>query len=86
LLEAMRAGLAIVASDTGGIPEIVEDDRSGSLVPPNDTASLAGAINRLLRNPEVAQRLSDEGRRRSKGFEWSSIAGEVLGIYNSLTH
>ena len=86
LLEAMRAGLPIVASDTGGIPEIVEDDRSGSLVPPNDTASLAGAINRLLRNPEVAQRLSNEGRRRSKRFEWSSIAGEVLGIYNSLTH
>lgn len=52
LLEAMAAGVAVVATRTGGIPEIVDDPRLGCLVPPSDPGSLAHAITGLLRRPE----------------------------------
>jgi glycosyltransferase involved in cell wall biosynthesis len=48
VLEAMRAGCAVVASDHGGAPEMIERDRSGLLVPPGDPAALADALARLL--------------------------------------
>jgi len=85
LIEAMRAGLPIVAADTGGVPEIVEDGRSGILVPPADAPALARATNRLLADPALAHKLVDEGRRRSARYQWSHLAGQVLDIYESLT-
>jgi 2-deoxystreptamine N-acetyl-D-glucosaminyltransferase/2-deoxystreptamine glucosyltransferase len=85
LLEAMRTGLAIVASDTGGIPEVIEDGRNGLLVPPDDVVGFARAVNRLLRDREFAQAMSNEGRRRSLRYEWSQLAGEVLNVYAPLT-
>jgi glycosyltransferase involved in cell wall biosynthesis len=48
LMEAMAAGLPVVATDVGGIPEIVEEGRTGTLVPPGDAAALSAAINGLL--------------------------------------
>ena len=65
LLEAMAAGLPIVASRVGGIPELLEDGRTGLLVPPQDPAALARAILRLLRDRDLAQRLSGAARLRA---------------------
>lgn len=85
LIEAMRAGLPVVAADTGGIPEIVEAGQSGILVPPADAPALARATNRLLADRTLAENLGNEGRRRSERYRWSDLAGEVLNIYESLT-
>lgn len=58
LLEAMAAGVPVVAASTGGIPEIVRDGSTGLLVPPGDPEALATAVLRLLADPELATRLT----------------------------
>ena len=62
LLEAMAAGLAVVASDTGGIPEIVEAPALGRLVPPSDPEALARAIAHLLTHPAERSAMGEVAR------------------------
>ena len=62
--EAMAAGLPVIASDTGGLAEVVERDRSGLLVPPEDPGALADAIDRLLVDRGLAARLGAAARER----------------------
>jgi len=64
LLEYMAAGRAIVATDVGGNPRLIEHGVHGLLVPPDDAQALAVAVARLLREPELALRLSRAARRR----------------------
>jgi glycosyltransferase involved in cell wall biosynthesis len=64
LMEAMSAGLAVVASDLSGIPELVEHGRTGLLVPPGDPQALADALRRLADDAALRERLGREGRRR----------------------
>ena len=62
ILEAMALSRPVVASAVGGIPEMIEDGRTGILVPPHDPAALAAALTRLLTNHEEAARLGAAGR------------------------
>jgi len=63
LLEALSVGRPVVATDCGGIPEIIRDEETGLLVPPGDPESLANSILRLMNDPALADRLGQEGRR-----------------------
>jgi glycosyltransferase involved in cell wall biosynthesis len=65
ILEAMAAGLPVVASAVGGVPEVV-DDTTGALVPPGDPAALASALVRLVADPGLRERLGNAGRRRAE--------------------
>jgi L-malate glycosyltransferase len=67
LLEAMAAGLPIVASRAGGVPEAIEHERSGILVPPGDDRALAAGIVRLIERPGVATRLAAAARHGAQG-------------------
>jgi len=62
LLEAMAAGVPVVATNVGGIPEIVSDQESALLVPPRDVPAMSAAIQRILDEPDFAQRLVDRSR------------------------
>lgn len=64
LMEAMSCGLPVVASDLSGIPELVENERSGLLVPPGDAAAIAAALRRLAGSPELRARLGQAARAR----------------------
>lgn len=65
VLEAMQRGLAIVASDVGGIPEAITDGETGLLVPPNDEAALARALRRTLLDADLRRRLGETARLRA---------------------
>jgi alpha-maltose-1-phosphate synthase len=81
-LEAMACGTAVVASAVGGIPEVVADGTTGLLVPPEDDAALADAINALIRDPARAERLAAAGRTRAVGeFGWDRIAAQTADLY-----
>ena len=64
ILEAMAASLPIVATEVGGIPELVKDGENGLLVAPGDPAALALAIQRLADHPEESGRMGGRGRER----------------------
>ena len=75
LLESMAAGVAVIATRVGGNIEVVEDEISGLLVPPSDSAALVSATSRLLEDPGMALRLGQAGLRRVS--EIYSISGSV---------
>ncbi len=64
LLEAMAARVPVVATEVGGIPEAVDDNRTGLLVPPDDPEALSASLRELLLRPELRERLAETGRRR----------------------
>jgi len=82
-LEAMAAGKAVIASRTGGVPEIVTDGETGLLVAPGDAGALAGALRRLAGDGALRERLEAGGRERVKGFAWEAVAGSYRQIYES---
>lgn len=82
LVEAMHAGLPIVASDTGGIPDAVGD--AAVLVPPRDAPALARALDEVLGDAARRARLSAAARERARGYHWDALADRVLGVYESV--
>ena len=85
VLEAMAAGLPVVASNVGGIPELVADGVSGLLVPPGDPDALAEAIERLLENPRLSQQLGLAGRRRVlENFDLEAVREAHLALYRRM--
>lgn len=81
-LEAMAAGVPVVASTVGGIPEQIRHGREGLLVPPGDSSALAEAILRLLRNPLWMQQLGEAGRQRVLSqFRFPTMVQETEDIY-----
>ena len=90
-LEAMACGTAVVASNVGGIPEVVVDGETGLLVPYDaaDEASfekdIAAAVNRVAADKSLAQRFGAAGRERAiQDFSWATIAQQTVDIYRSL--
>jgi alpha-maltose-1-phosphate synthase len=84
-LEAMACGTAVVGSRVGGIPEVVADGVTGLLVPPDDPASLAIALNELLRDPDRAVAMGQAGRERAvKEFSWETVAAQTVALYGEL--
>ncbi len=84
-LEAMACSTAVVASRVGGIPEVVEDGVTGLLVPPDDPAALADALNALLRDPARAAAMGRAGRRRAVDeFSWDAVAVQTAALYAEL--
>jgi len=77
-LEAMAAGLPIVAADCGAVPETAPDGEVSILVAPDDVPGLAAALVRLLKDPGMRERLTAGGERRWTRFGWPEVAAEFL--------
>jgi alpha-maltose-1-phosphate synthase len=90
-LEAMACGTAVVASDVGGIPEVVDDGRTGRLVPYDETdpeafeAGLAEQVGALLADPARAAAMGRAGRERAVAeFGWDAVARRTVELYRSV--
>jgi glycosyltransferase involved in cell wall biosynthesis len=82
LIEAMAAGVPIVATRVGGIPEAIEHERSGILVPPGDDRALAAGIARLMKRPQIASRLADAARQSAESrFSFDRMVSEFEQLY-----
>jgi glycosyltransferase involved in cell wall biosynthesis len=82
ILEAMRAGLPVVATDVGGVKEAVRHRATGLLVPPQDPAALAAAIAELRIAPHLRRELGDRARRDfERSFRLEHTVGKLLTLY-----
>jgi glycosyltransferase involved in cell wall biosynthesis len=84
ILEAMRAGLPVVASSVGGIAESVRDGETGYLVPHGNVEVLRDRIERLLVDPDLRVRMGSSGRRRyQQDFTLENFVGKTLAVYRN---
>lgn len=85
ILESMRAGLPVVASDVGGVAESVQDEATGYLVPQAGVDQLRDRIGRLLRDPELRARFGAAGRRRfEQHFTLDEMVRKTLTVYQDV--
>jgi len=85
ILEAMSEGLPVVATNVGGIPELVEHERTGYLISPGDVKALWTALRRLVIDCQLRGQLGDRGRRRAETrFSVQQMVAEIESIYASL--
>ncbi|HXM88454.1 MAG TPA: glycosyltransferase, partial [Candidatus Acidoferrum sp.] len=81
-LEAMASGLPVIASDVGGLREVVEDDRTGIIVPPANPEKIASAIKRLAESPELRTQMSAAARARVvENYSMEQMAARTLALY-----
>jgi glycosyltransferase involved in cell wall biosynthesis len=84
LVEAMAVGLPVIAGRVGGVPDLIRDGRNGLLVPPGDPAAFAGAIDRVLADPDLAGRLGVGARQTARGYAWPALAQRIAGVYRQV--
>jgi glycosyltransferase involved in cell wall biosynthesis len=85
ILEAMAAGCCVIGSDSGGIGTLIEHDKTGVLVPPDDPQMLAKAIERLMTDPDMRRHLARAGRALvNRQYDWNIIAGQFSRLYGHI--
>jgi len=85
IIEAMMAGLPVVATRVGGVPELVDDGVTGLIVPPGDSDALASALKRLMGDPELRRRMGQAGRERAlRYFAEDRMTSETEKLYEDL--
>ena len=84
-IEASSAGKPVVGTDIGGIPDSVENGKSGVLLPPNDHAGLAAEIISLLNDPQRRDRIGQYGKKRAReGFDWEIVGNQYVELIGSI--
>lgn len=83
LLEAMAAGLVVVATDIPGYRDVARDGREAVLAAPDDEVALAGAIARVLDDGALRSRLRIAGAERASAHDWSVVAGRMRAVYGA---
>ncbi|MGI0054727.1 MAG: glycosyltransferase family 4 protein [Thermoplasmata archaeon] len=84
LLEAMAAGLPIIATRVGGVSELLSEGRNALLVPPNDPLALSEAIVQLASSPPLRQRFGEESRARAQMFAWPRLIPRYVSLFAEL--
>jgi len=84
-LEAMATGRPLVGTRVGGIPELIEDGRTGVLVPPTDPEALAAGVRRLLDDADFRKKAGDTARRQVlERFSWDVVAAQTVDAYKEV--
>jgi glycosyltransferase involved in cell wall biosynthesis len=85
VIEAFAAGVPVVATRAGGIPELVEGEMNGILCPVGDDVSLCASVRRIFEEPGLALRLGAAGKERSHRFSFRSTAAQTLEVYRQVS-
>jgi L-malate glycosyltransferase len=80
VIEAMALGLPVVSTDVGGVPYLIEDQKDGLLIPPNDRDHFVDAIHKLCTNNELARSLSANARKKAEDFDWQNVKQHWLTL------
>jgi glycosyltransferase involved in cell wall biosynthesis len=83
-LEAMAQGTPVIASDIGGLAEIVEDGTTGLLVPAEDVDRLSAALNRLVSDPALCASMGESARRRAQDFSSATVLPQIEAAYDDV--
>lgn len=81
MLEALAAGLPIVATNTGGTKELVKNGENGFIAETKNAKDLAEKIGKIIKDREMCQRMGRESRRRAEQMSWKNVAKEYLELY-----
>jgi glycosyltransferase involved in cell wall biosynthesis len=84
LLEAMAAGMPVVTAETCGMPDVVEHEFNGLLVPPGDASALEEAIDKLARSVELRRKLGEAAQETMKRYTWERAGGQLEGFFRRL--
>ncbi len=87
LLEAMMAGLPIIATQNGGVPEIIEHQKNGLLIPDQSDEAIVAALQKLLATPELCQEMSEKNQKDVKDtFDVKSMVKKTEEVYRDVLH
>jgi glycosyltransferase involved in cell wall biosynthesis len=84
IVEACAMGLPVVATNVGGIPDLVTDGKTGLLVPDGDVSAMAGAIGRLVNDPAIAASLSAQGRALAEASDWEHVRAQWQEVFEQV--
>ena len=84
VLEALAGGVAVVSTDVGGVPYLVEHRRSALLVPPQNPQAMADAMLLLLVEPDLKERLRQAGLQLADQYTWAQVRPRLLQVYRSV--
>jgi glycosyltransferase involved in cell wall biosynthesis len=84
VLEALACGVAVVSTDVGGVPFLVEDGKTALLVPPRSPEAMAEAMLRLAASPELASRLKAAGLQYVQQYAWPGVRPRLLDVYRAV--
>lgn len=80
-LEAMASSLPVIATNVGGVSDLIQDKINGLLIPPNDHITLSNSIVELLKNDRMRNELGQMGKKISKNYSWKEIARQTEKLY-----
>lgn len=85
IMESFASGMPVATTNAGGIPFMVEHEQTGLLCDKEDWRSLAANVIRLLREPALATRITENAHRQSSGYSWKAIRDQWLEVYRCVT-
>lgn len=84
VLEAMACGLCVVSTDAGGLPHLLQTGQNALLVPTNNAEEMARAVRRILLEPELARRISQNARSKAEEHDWSVVLPQWKELFGTL--
>lgn len=85
IIEAMACGLCIISTNVGGIPYLLKNEHNALLVPPDDPIAMSNAIERILNEPDLAERISGNARNLAESFDWGTLLPRWQALLASIS-